>query len=319
MFFSIIVPIYNVAVYLNKCIDSLLYQDIEDYEILLINDASTDNSLEIAKNRQRETDKIKLINKENNTGLSDTRNIGIKNSMGEYLLFVDSDDYIECNCLGKIKEEIKDTCADISYFGFYTEENGKKELSYTIKSNPGLYEAHDFMMQELRKRNLSIPACMACYRREFILNNRLFFQVGILHEDVRWSPIALYRAKMVVVCESVFYHYLIRTDSISHCKNNDKNGKDLMETCLFLRKYAEEIDDCKLKRLFKNYVSTCYLKSVAVNNVAFKHPQMIIRRFPIKNSCIPIDILRSLLFLVSPKLYSNLYLTLKSKNVGSRI
>lgn len=97
MFFSIIVPIYNVERYLDKCIISLTEQDINDYEIILINDGSTDNSINICEKWLAKSNNIKIYTK-HNSGLSDTRNFGIKKAIGDYIVFVDSDDYIGATC-----------------------------------------------------------------------------------------------------------------------------------------------------------------------------------------------------------------------------
>ena len=97
MFLSIIVPAYNVERYIDKCVDSLEEQNIDDYEIIIINDCSTDNTINVIKRRAKCN--IRIINKEINTGLSDTRNIGIESANGEYIMFVDSDDYIETNII----------------------------------------------------------------------------------------------------------------------------------------------------------------------------------------------------------------------------
>ena len=314
MFCSIIVPIYNVERYLSKCIDTLLDQDIQDYEIILIDDKSVDNSLKIAEEYERKHERIKLIKKERNTGLSDTRNEGLRIAQGEYILFVDSDDCIEKNILRTIKEEIVNSNADIVYLGFECINDDTTEIQYTYISKPGVYSKDDFMLNELRHGNLSIPACMACYRKDLIEENNLYFETGILHEDVRWSPVVLNAASTVLASKIVFYKYLIRESSISHQKKDrTKNGMDLMNTCLFLRDYSSSIDNNKIRRFFLNYVATGYLKAVAVNEVAFKNPESIDRSFPVKLACRPKDIIRSIIFMVNPRIYSIVYKYVKEK------
>ena len=114
---SIIIPCYNVEKYIDECINSVLEQDVNSYEILLINDGSTDNTLNILES-YRKNSKIKVINQQNG-GLSKARNIGLLNAKGEYILFLDSDDFIEKKSLNKILEFIKKNSLDILAFNFF--------------------------------------------------------------------------------------------------------------------------------------------------------------------------------------------------------
>lgn len=116
---SIIVPVYNVAELIKKCVDSLLCQDIpsEEYEILLINDGSTDNSLQIIENLARKHSNIKVYSKPNG-GQSSARNWGLRHALGKYIWFVDSDDFIETNVLGKVLGKVEKDSLDVLCFSF---------------------------------------------------------------------------------------------------------------------------------------------------------------------------------------------------------
>ena len=129
MFISVIVPVYNVEKYLDKCLESLLNQHYSDMEIVVVDDKSTDGSLNIAKKYEKHTN-VKVVAKEKNSGLSDTRNVGIKESCGQYIMFLDSDDYVENGCIAKIQGIIeKENAPDIIYFGYYEEyESTDKQL-----------------------------------------------------------------------------------------------------------------------------------------------------------------------------------------------
>ena len=123
MLLSVIVPIYNVEPYLVKCINSIVNQNTNNYELILIDDHSTDDSLSIAKQFEHNC-RVKIIAKGTNSGLSDTRNIGLKHSTGDYIVFLDSDDYIEDGALENIQYIISNNnYPDIVYFGFYEEVN----------------------------------------------------------------------------------------------------------------------------------------------------------------------------------------------------
>lgn len=127
---SIVVPVYNVELYLADCLESILLQDFEDYEVICVNDGSTDRSLEILREYAEKNRKIKLINNAVNGGLSYSRNCGLRHAVGEYILFVDSDDMLQQGALKILSEEAARFDTDIIYFdmtikneGQWTQEN----------------------------------------------------------------------------------------------------------------------------------------------------------------------------------------------------
>ena len=132
--FSIVVPVYNVQAYLPECIDSLLNQSFRDFEILIIDDKSTDSSLEIAqKYADAHTDCIRLLPHAVNKGLGGARNTGIEAATGEYILFIDSDDYLRADALEKLADRIKETKADVVEFCFeFVDEDGEIKQRYWI-------------------------------------------------------------------------------------------------------------------------------------------------------------------------------------------
>lgn len=315
MFLSIIVPVYNVEKYVDKCLESLTDQDIDDYEILVVNDASTDFSLDRIKYWEQKNNKIKVIDKPLNSGLSDTRNVGIKNASGEYIMFIDSDDYIDNDSLKKFKDIVIMHSPDIIYFGSINEfDNKTSTIQYMYKSpHNKLYEAREFMLYELMHRNLSIPACFAMYKKSLLVDNNLWFDVGLLHEDVRWSPQILYKANRVYTLGYPIYHYLIRTGSISHSKKRKKHGTDQMETCKFLIKYADQIDEKKIREYMKNYVAMTYMKAIATCELVKYKDVIIDRVFPLKHTITVVDSIKAIIFFLSPQWYSYIYGLLKKK------
>ena len=163
MFISVIVPVYNVEKYLDKCLESLLNQHYSDMEIVVVDDKSTDGSLNIAKKYEKYTN-VKVIAKEKNSGLSDTRNVGIKESCGQYIMFLDSDDYVENGCIAKIQGIIeKENTPDIIYFGYCEEyESTDKQLikyGYVSAKNCS-FTGEKFALEELKQRNLYAAACL---------------------------------------------------------------------------------------------------------------------------------------------------------------
>ena len=146
-----------------------------------------------------------------------------------------------------------------------------------------------------------------------ILDNNLFFETGILHEDVRWSPEVLYNAKSVYTSNLCFYHYVLRANSISQKKDRKKNGRDLLLTCSYLDEISNSFMNNDLRILFLNYVAMTYMKSVAVNDMVYDKTVQIDKSFPIKRVTSIKDFIKSLIFFVSPRLYSKIYLFIKVK------
>lgn len=175
---SIIIPAYNVEQYIEKCLISTQVQEVEKgaYEVLVIVDGAKDRSLEIAQNVARRYTNIRVIYQENE-GLSGARNNGLKAAIGEYVWFVDSDDWIEENCLTGIFQKL-DGKLDILQLQrrlTYDDEPKKKELS--------IISINDVItgVEVLTKYRLPAPAQFRIYRRSFLLDNDLWFYKGILH------------------------------------------------------------------------------------------------------------------------------------------
>lgn len=306
MFLSIIVPAYNVENYLKKCISSLLKQDVDDYEIIILNDCSTDKTLEIAKSFDDQ--KITIIDKKINSGLSDTRNIGMTLAKGEYIMFVDSDDSISENCLGKIADFINEKKPDIVYLNYNLIKNGQStKIKHFSADCNKIYEAHDFFKGELSNRLLPIAACFAVYKKSFIVENDLKFQVGYLHEDELWTPLCLMKAKTVGTLDCYFYNYFIRENSITQKKDKTKNGIDLLHIAEKLDVEATGIANSCLKRLLENHVAMIYMKAVSRGNLCKTvYNKEIDRLFPVQRAYYLKDRLKSFLFLCSPYVYSRI-------------
>lgn len=308
MVFSIIVPMYNVEQYLDKCIQSIVSQTVSDYEVILVNDCSTDRTLEIAQSWKDRFDRIKIINKPKNSGLSDTRNVGMDVSKGDYIVFVDSDDYIENGALEVFYRIINGYAPDIIYAGFIKEnEQGVKKHKFGfISESERIYSSQDYMRSELKHRNLFAGAQFGIYRRDMLINNRLYFKSGILHEDEEWTPRVLMKAKSVYLSNNYFYHYLKRDGSITTKKDRTKNGLDLSRTCTELEKYAViNISDGQLLKLYYNQLAKLYMKAMCVGKLYRKeYRDTVDRFFPIRHSSIFFDILKAILFAFSLRLYA---------------
>lgn len=208
MKFSIIVPVYNVEQYLEKCLDSLQVQDYTDYEILCVNDGSTDHSREILTEWQSRFPKMKIIDRENG-GLSAARNTGLQAATGDYVVFVDSDDWVEASMLSTLAK-VTDGNDMICFACRRTDNNAHDTLHLEQSGGWEYYNQHALEHREVA----FVCVWQRCYRREFLIENGLRFREGILHEDNEFTPRACLKAKKTKVIPDVLYNYRVRPGSI---------------------------------------------------------------------------------------------------------
>lgn len=208
---SVIVPVYNVEPYLRKCLDSLINQTCKEIEIIIINDGSTDNSQLIIDEYALKYDNIKTI-VQSNKGLSEARNIGIKYASGEFLAFVDSDDWIEKEMLHEMHNLAKKHSADIVLCSLQNiNDQGK-----IIKKLPELHqlpEKIDLTQDFTIFGEMSCFACNKIFKRE--LFNDISFPKNIHFEDVATIPRLFLKARTVAKSNKYFYQYLVRKGSIT--------------------------------------------------------------------------------------------------------
>lgn len=234
---SVIVPVYNVEKYLAKCLDSLVNQDFSDYEIIIVNDGSPDNSKEIIDKYTKKYSFIKSFTKENG-GLSSARNYGIEKASGDYLAFVDSDDYVEKNFLKELYEKITKEKSDIAVCEFsYLYEDGR-----TVRSYSNLNYTDDSL-----KKYLLTPPMAPIRMCKKDLFKKLQFKEGIYYEDLELCPKLVKFAKKVSFVDLSLYNYLMRNSSIMHQKEFNKKLYDIYTVLdsnydYLYKDYPEEIE-----------------------------------------------------------------------------
>ena len=235
--FSIIVPVYNVEAYLAPCLDSLLEQTYDDYRIIVIDDVSKDSSLQIARGyAEKHPDKIHLIEHPVNKGLGGARNTGIEAATGEYLVFLDSDDYLRTDTLAQINDAIERENPDIVEFCYLMVDeqgNSLNRRSYCANSN-----ANPLVR--------AINTWNKAYRRELFADVR--FPERRYYEDYCTTPKLLMNTGSVVSINEPFYMYRQRTGSIIHDTNVERNRDILWGTEDLLQYFrgkelSEEIAD----------------------------------------------------------------------------
>lgn len=213
---SVIIPVFNVERYLKKCLDSVINQTFDNYEIIIINDGSTDNSAMIIEEyKEKYPKKIRFYNKKNG-GLSDARNMGILKSKGKYLMFIDSDDYISNNMIEKMYNSIVREDSDMSICNLIKiNKNGKEIKNYNY--NPGTTT-----LENNKKILFNLPcACNKIYNKK--LFNYGMFDKGKYYEDFRLINKLYLKCNKIAFIDDFCYYYVDRDNSIMHDKNIKRN------------------------------------------------------------------------------------------------
>lgn len=239
MILSIIVPMYKVEEYIEKCLYSCLTQNIpsSQYEIICVNDGSPDTSAMIAKNIAKHNPNIRIIN-QSNQGLSAARNAGLNIATGDYVWFVDSDDWIEENCLGRIVSKLSEgiDILQLQYRKVYL--NPYK----TVEAEKCIINGNMSGDKIITLGGLPAPAQFSIYRRSFLLENNLRFFVGIYHEDSEFKPRATYLAQRISSDDEISYNYLQRENGSITSNFSLKRAKDLLIVNEHLFSFSRSLD-----------------------------------------------------------------------------
>ena len=272
---SVIVPVYNVENYLAKCLDSLVNQSYENIEILVVNDGSTDDSEKIMKEYvQKFPEKIKAFHKENG-GLSDARNFGIDRATGDYLGFVDSDDYVVDRMFEEmlnlaVKHQAEMVICNIQK----VDEHGN--VTQKLIQIPNMPEKIDLENHFSVFSDLSYFACNKLFKKELFSNKR--FKKGVHFEDIQLIPQLLLSCNTLAQTQNFHYQYLERTDSIS--KTHTEKGLDILfavedvESFFKFSKYADKKKELKNFQILEGvYSYLAYLAFVKNEAVFYKMSQ----------------------------------------------
>lgn len=313
---SIILPIYNVEKYLAQCIDSIKSQDgVEQCEMLLINDGSEDRSSEICEYYALHNSWINVYHKKNG-GLSDARNLGLSKANGEYVLFIDSDDFINPNTLSIVLEKLNQNDVDIllmdavtvDEFGNKMRNSGFEFVHKGLSSSVG-YTGEQCIMMQLNSGVFQTTVWLGVYRRNFLISNQFWFKKGLLHEDELWSPITMLEAQKVIYEPIEFYSYRIRNNSImrGQKKDNSKNIVCFIYVYSHITKYYDwKVTDKKLLKMLKDDVSRRYLHCISVWEVC-NYPDLMKRIDKLeilRNSKSKKNKIRAILLLLNSKMYT---------------
>lgn len=225
---SIVVPVYNVERYIRGCLNSLIEVDRNiNVEIIIVNDGSKDSSIDVAKSYLPYFHMAKIVSQENQ-GLSAARNTGFRHANGNYLYFLDSDDYLNVQEFCLLYEKMLKSGADCAVGDYYYVCNGSKQYS-NLRINTQvdlLLNGKDFFCDYYSKIDTPVWRCI--YRKEFLEKERMFFSVGIEHEDVNWSPKVYVLSNAVLYVPIPIYNYVIRNNSIQHSTFTHKKRDSLI-------------------------------------------------------------------------------------------
>jgi glycosyltransferase involved in cell wall biosynthesis len=257
---SIIVPVYNTEKYLKKCLDSLVNQSLKDIEIIIVNDGSTDNSQNIIDEYKNKYPKlIKSYIKENG-GLSDARNFGYDKAKGEYIGFVDSDDYVDITMYEKLYQKAIDQQADIVECNFIWEYPNKEKVD--IANN---YEQTKDILTNIR-----VMVCNKIFKKDIIDKANIRFPLGLRYEDVLFTYMLIPHIKKIAYINEPLLHYVQRNDSISNYQTEKvrdiyiilNNVLNYYKKNNLYKKYIEELEYIYIRYI----LGSSFLRTIKVKN-----------------------------------------------------
>ena len=262
MKFSIIIPIYNVEQYLRACIDSILHANVSELEIILVNDGSPDRSPQICDEYAAKNDRIKVIHKENG-GVSDARNAGIMSASGDYILFVDGDDWIDASVMSVMESIIIESAAKIDVIfleAVKVYENGFRQPmndGYIASKINGQDKAAVMNhLAELHKYPGNVWAKLV--RRELLLENNIFFQEGLSSaEDIDWMVSLLRIANTFAYLSQPYYYYRQNRPGAATSEPSEKNLADFLYV---IEKHSrKEVTDKPYQKQINAFMSFEYI------------------------------------------------------------
>lgn len=260
---SIIIPVYNSEKYLDKCIDGILTQSFSDFELLLVDDGSTDRSGNLCDEYAAKDKRIRVIHKENG-GPSAARNTGSLASSGEYITFVDSDDYIDDDYLEILYNSLISNAADISTILITEIEEDEVPVKHTGDYDTIVLNGHEAILNLLYQKDLDTYTYGMLFKRQIILDNP--FPVGRYHEDDFTTFKYFEDAEKIVVNKCIKYYYVQHASSIMH-SGSSKIIRDEIDAANYLVEYFKDKDADLLKaaksKKFSNYCQIV-LKDVSI-------------------------------------------------------
>ena len=290
---SIIVPVYNGEKYLERCLKSILTaaDNDKDYELIFINDGSKDKSLDILLEYRKKFKNIQIISQKNK-GLSEARNVGIRNAKGKYISFLDCDDSIEKNYFKDILNVLSSDC-DLIVFGMQRINDNNKVY---LKKLPIKDSLEDLLYNSY--------ACNKIVKKEIIEKNNIYFPVGKYYEDAHTIPKIYFLSKRIIYLDKIYYNYYLNKGSITQ-KRNDKRLLHLLEAYIEIGGEFKNKPN-EYKTFLKNFKNEFLLKILPNNSVVFilkNYKEIKDKLFLYEEKWNRVDDLKVLISILYPKYY----------------
>ena len=215
---SIVIPVYNVEQYLEKCVNSIINQTYKNLEIILVDDGATDSSGKMCDELAKSDNRIKVYHKKNG-GLSDARNYGVERATGKYIGFVDSDDYIDEEMYEKLYEAIKKEDVDVAECNLKIIYSDRIEL-FTEKDYYKVCSKKEYLEEYLKIENIFGSACVRLIKSD--VAKKIKFPVGKIYEDTYYAYDLIEKVDRYVIMNDPYYNYLMRENSITNAKFNPR-------------------------------------------------------------------------------------------------
>lgn len=299
---SIIVPVYKVEKELERCVKSLVHQTYEKIEIILVDDGSPDSCPMLCDEYAKQDTRIKVIHKKNG-GLSDARNAGLDIAVGKYVLYVDSDDYIELDACERLLNGAVD---DVDFVVGACKEICGKNVSYQKHTNikpETVYNSKDFVIASIKNFEWYAPAWLNLYKREFLLKNSLYYKVGYLFEDIEMLPRLFLAASKVSYVDYPFYNYIIRENSIMTSSNTAEKVEMSLDIYANWMKLIQRLSDSEYKRWLYGILIKLYLRNARVRKIKGWKIEGMGFNFALKNALNIKEKIKVLYFSIAPGLY----------------
>lgn len=278
---SVVIPVYNVEQYLDVCIESVRNQTVPCYEIILVDDGSTDDSGKKCDAWKEKDKRINVIHQENG-GLSVARNSGIEAATGDYILFVDSDDTVQnytCEAfLNKMENRMPDLVVG-NVTSFWPNRTNPKW--HSLINGVDDISGQDYLRYEYSNKTMYAESVQCLYSVQFLRNNNIRYVPRLLHEDELFIVIAFIKAKHVLPTDIMFYNHMIREGSISTQKDKTPHARSIISICREMDIATKDISG-DLKKMIMNHCVNLYYKAYAdanLHNTNIKLDNTFLRKY----------------------------------------
>ncbi|MDG6470535.1 glycosyltransferase family 2 protein [Glaesserella parasuis] len=264
MRFSVIIPVYNVEKYIIQCLNSVVYQSFSDIEVILVNDGSKDSSGTICDEYAKNDTRIKVIHKENG-GLSSARNVGLKSAVGEYILFLDSDDFwLTERFLEDIDRVIETSSNNLDMivfpFSYYLSDN--KNIDYTFNDIISNGDFRNDFIRLIENNIYTASACNKCIKRSILTDNKILFPIDRLSEDILWcAELSSFIENYVIYNYPVYAYRQNRINSLTY-KISKRNIYDILRSIddiYISSRFRRRQEDTIFSTAILTYLSKCFL------------------------------------------------------------